>query len=279
MSDATSPWQRILLATEHSEFDAGAERVAIALAQRSGQPLHVVVPAVLNAELIAEAPEVADRIDAEAMQRRDAMLRIAAGANVGVDARVREDDEAWRAIVEHARETRADVVVMRRRGRRGFLARLMVGEMTANVSAQAPCDVLMVLRAGELWRRSVLAAVDASPSARQVVLTAARVARAAGLPVHAVSVAADGSGDARARAADSIRGATEALRDTGYPTENHVRVGKAQEEVIASAAECGADLIVVGRRGASGAFRHALLGSTAEKIVGLATCPVLVVRT
>ena len=277
MPESTTPWQRILLATEHTEFDAGAERLAIALAQRSGQAIGVVVPAVVNAELIAEAPGLAARVDAEAERRRDELARLAAAAGVRIDARVREDDEAWRAIVEDARETRADLVVIRRRGRRGVLARLVVGEMAATVSARAPCDVLMVLRAGELWRRAVLAAVDASPSAPGVVAAAARVARAFALPVRLVSVAADASEAALARAGDAVRAATAALAREGIAVEGGARVGRAPAEIVAAAADQGADLIVVGRRGASGALRHALLGSTARKVVGLAACPVLVV--
>jgi len=279
VTESAPPWQRVLLATERTEFDAGAERLAFALAQRSGRPIGAVVPALVNAELISEAPGLAARADAEAMRRRDELLRLAAAANVTIDARVREDDEAWRAIVEHARETRAELVVIRRRGHRGFLSRLGVGEMAATVAARAPCDVLMVLRAGELWRRAVLAAVDASPAAAHVVDAAARVARASGLPLHVVSVAADATDATRARAGEAVRVALEALARAGIVAEGGVRTGKPQAEVVAAAAERGADLIVVGRRGASGALRHAVLGSTAQKVVALADCPVLVVAT
>ena len=55
--------------------------------------------------------------------------------------------------------------------------------------------------------------------------------------------------------------------------------GRPQDEIVAAATERGADLIVVGRHGASGALRRAVLGSTAQKVVGLAGCPVLVVKT
>ena len=41
-------------------------------------------------------------------------------------------------------------------------------------------------------------------------------------------------------------------------------------EIVAAATERGADLIVVGRHGASGALRRAVLGSTAQQVVGLA---------
>ncbi len=279
MTESALPWQHVLLATERTEFDAGAERLAFALAQRDGRAIAAVVPALVNAELISEAPGLAARAGAEAVRRRDELLRLASTAHVTVDARVREDDEAWRAIVAHARATRADLVVIRRRGHRGFLSRLGVGEMAATVAAHAPCDVLMVLRAGELWRHAVLAAVDASPAAAHVVATAARIARACALPLHVVSVAADAADATRTQAGAALRAAQEALAREGVVAEGVVRDGKPQAEIVAAAAERGADLIVVGRRGASGALRHALLGSTAQKVVGLAACPVLVVAT
>jgi len=93
------------------------------------------------------------------------------------------------------------------------------------------------------------------------------------------SVAADGSEAAMARAGEALRRATEELAREGVAAEGTVRAGAAHEEIVAAAAEHGVDLIIVGRRGASGAVHRALLGSTAQKVVGLAACPVLVVRT
>ena len=57
----------------------------------------------------------------------------------------------------------------------------------------------------------------------------------------------------------------------------HIRSGKPAPEIVATAAELQADLIVVATHGRSG-FKHRTLGSTTEKIIRHATCPVLVVR-
>ncbi|HKQ37403.1 MAG TPA: universal stress protein [Verrucomicrobiae bacterium] len=56
-----------------------------------------------------------------------------------------------------------------------------------------------------------------------------------------------------------------------------VRHGAAWEEITGVAKEHKADLIVIGTRGYS-RLKHMLLGSTAEKVVRCAGCPVLVVR-
>lgn len=64
----------------------------------------------------------------------------------------------------------------------------------------------------------------------------------------------------------------------GSVTQAHLRVGAADEEVVALAEELGAGLIVIGSRGLGG-LKRALMGSISESIVHHAHCPVLVVRT
>lgn len=61
------------------------------------------------------------------------------------------------------------------------------------------------------------------------------------------------------------------------PSATLTRFGEAWAEIVAVAKEQGADLIVISTHGRTG-FEHALLGSTTEKVVRHAPCPVLVVR-
>lgn len=57
-----------------------------------------------------------------------------------------------------------------------------------------------------------------------------------------------------------------------------VRPGQAFREISEAARTLKADLIIISTHGYTG-FQHALLGSTAERVVRHAPCPVLVVRT
>ena len=56
-----------------------------------------------------------------------------------------------------------------------------------------------------------------------------------------------------------------------------VRVGTPYNEIATAAKELGVDLIVIATHGYTG-LKHVLLGSTAERVVRHAPCPVLTVR-
>jgi nucleotide-binding universal stress UspA family protein len=58
---------------------------------------------------------------------------------------------------------------------------------------------------------------------------------------------------------------------------SHVALGVPAEQIVQIASDLDADLIVVGTHGRRGVKRF-MLGSIAERVVRLATCPVLVVR-
>ena len=266
---------RLLLATEHTEFDIGAEAVAISMAQRCGLPLATVLPLVSNPEYEALAPEIAMRAEQEAAGKI-AEIRVKAQARgVAIDLHVRRGEEPYREIVEEACERNTDLIIVRRRGKRGFLANLLVGEMVSKVLAHAPCHVLFVPRDAHMWRQSVLVAAEPGEQGLRLVKTAAAVAAECGLPLHLVYVAAS---DARTTAiTDFLVGAQAAALELGVNLQTELRCGKAYQEILAAASTCHADLLVIGSRG----DRHigrAMIGGVAQKIIGLSDKPVLVLN-
>jgi len=68
------------------------------------------------------------------------------------------------------------------------------------------------------------------------------------------------------------------LRSAGFKVDTAVEVGDIRETIIDSAADWGADLIVVGSHGQRGIQRF-LLGSVAEFVARHAKCSVEIVRT
>jgi nucleotide-binding universal stress UspA family protein len=85
--------------------------------------------------------------------------------------------------------------------------------------------------------------------------------------------------------ADLLKNASSQLDDLkgraerrGIAITTRMASGIPSEEVIAAAQAEDSDLIVVGTRGRTG-LAHVLLGSTAERVIRGAPCPVLTVRT
>jgi len=63
----------------------------------------------------------------------------------------------------------------------------------------------------------------------------------------------------------------------GRVVETHVATGTPHVEILRIAEECGADLIVMATHG-RGFISHAILGSTTERVLRRASCPVFAVR-
>jgi nucleotide-binding universal stress UspA family protein len=100
-----------------------------------------------------------------------------------------------------------------------------------------------------------------------------------GLPVSVVSVVTGSHDDARREEARrAVAAAVERFKALDLQVEGEVVEGRPDEAIIKSAESSGADLIVVGSHGRTG-LTKILLGSVAERVIGHAICPVLVVRS
>lgn len=76
----------------------------------------------------------------------------------------------------------------------------------------------------------------------------------------------------------ALDGAVGAARNAGVEVTPHAREGDAADAILDLAEESGADLIVVGNKGMTGAKRF-LLGSVPNKVSHHAPCGVYIVRT
>jgi len=83
--------------------------------------------------------------------------------------------------------------------------------------------------------------------------------------------------DQKKPARELVERIAKELRSAGFKVNVAVEIGDIRETIIDSAAEWGADLIVVGSRGQSGIKRF-LLGSVAEFVDRHAKCSVEIVR-
>lgn len=272
------PFDRILLATEHTEFDSGAERLAFGMAIRCDKPLSAVVPVVSNPEYEAVAPQLAERAEHEAAARIAALREAASTAGIEIDISARRGEEPYLEIVEEARERQSDLIITRRRGKRSFLSKLLVGEMVSKVVGHAPCSVLFAARAAQMWSRGILAGVDDSPSAEHVARTAARIAAECGLPLTLLNVISHDTPEQRAQAEGVLAHMLALSHAVGAQAQSRIMTGKPFEQILSTGKEENADLLVVGRHGETNLIRTPF-GGTTQKVIGLADTPVLVVRS
>lgn len=268
-----STFVRPLLATEHTEFDQGAETLALALARRAGLTLAAVLPVLSNPEFEMVAPQLAAKADALAATRREALQALADAAGVPLQLRVRRGAETFAEIVQEARERSADLVIVRQRGHRSHLANLLLGEMVGKVLAHSPCSVLLVPRSAQLWARCAVVGIDPACPDSAMLAQACALALEHGLTLQLVCVA-EREAD-RPAAQQALEAARLQAERGGVVVQGELRVGRAHQELLAAAKACAADLIVLARHGRDNLSR-VWIGGVAQKVIGLAECPVLV---
>jgi nucleotide-binding universal stress UspA family protein len=139
-----------------------------------------------------------------------------------------------------------------------------------------------------IFPTTILLATDGSREAELAATTAADLAKSTGSELHVVHV-----GELRptflaqteAEPAQLEREARELLDEQVRKVEGagstvkeaHLRLGRADEEIVDLAHSIGAGLIVMGSRG-HGRIRRALMGSVSDSVVRHAPCPVTIVR-
>jgi nucleotide-binding universal stress UspA family protein len=139
-----------------------------------------------------------------------------------------------------------------------------------------------------IFPTNILLATDGSREARLAAATAADLANATNSEVHVVHVGelrptvlaqtevepAQLEREARELLDEQVRRVEEA---GGTVKEAHLRLGRADEEIVDVADSMGVGLILIGSRG-HGRIRRALMGSVSDSVVRHAHCPVTIVR-
>ena len=273
---------KILCPTDFSPFSRRALEYAIALAQPLRAEitfLHVCLmplPYVANDYVTDWMPEEPSlTIQLHAQLRRFAAPAEAAG--IRCEQLLREGDPADE-ILRAAASLDPDLIVMGSHGRRG-LESWILGSHAERVLRTASCPVLTVSGSVAPGREfapvhigEILCAASASEHAPETVSYARRLAdglRANLTVVHLVG----------ARRQDDTRGIFDADWEplAAVTLEQRITAGTLASEILRSAQEHRADLIVVGNHD-KGPLAHGFLGSTSSHVVREAECGVLTLR-
>lgn len=295
-----TPPATVLVATDFSETAEASLDWAAELARLHGGRLElfhaVTVPSSLPGWTISPEPQFQEDVRNAARVRLEETAERLRGR--GIDAATHlEFGAPSQAIVRRAEELGATAVVMGTRGLAGA-RHLLLGSTTARVVRNAPCPVLSV-HPGDLGRhraiRSILVPTDFSQDAELAIVVSHRLlapldrearlilVHAYNLPIEytaygPIPTSVDFLKDRGLEAERRLEEARERLlREGGLLVETVAREGDPAHVIAEEAERAGADLIAMGTHGHSG-LRHMLLGSTAERVIQHAPCPVMTIR-
>ncbi len=296
-------FQKLFVTTDFSDAALAGVRCAVALAKQLGLDatlLHVVEPptrlggmeAVALARTEAEVAALA-RKQLAALAGRERVSGVRLTASVRTGKPVHE-------ITAAAGEGGADLLVMATLGRTGW-QRALLGSTAERVVRHAPCPVLTVpsgagdTGAGKVrpfQLQKLVVPVDFSRLAQAALPWATFLAAQFGAELVLLNVVekfpidyllgqeqtADTLARLRTQAAAELEPlAADLVKATGLKVSVVVRDGTPYTEICQAAETLGADLIVLTTHGYTG-LQQVWLGSTAERVVRHASCPVLTVR-
>ena len=194
-------------------------------------------------------------------------------------------------ILEIAQAKKADLIAIGTRGRKG-IKKLLLGSVTSGVIANATCDVLVVKKTcSECSGRysSILLPFDGSGPSRKALEQACRMAVMDGSAVTVLYVVpryeemieffrSSSIKDSLMKEAQKITArAGELALEKGVNVKVLIEDGDVSTNISETAAREMTDLIIMGSYGWSG-VNKAVIGSTTERVIMHATCPILVVR-
>ncbi|MDO9530966.1 MAG: universal stress protein [Deltaproteobacteria bacterium] len=268
------PWKKLLVCTDGSPNSQVAVNKTLALARLCGSTVLVLQVLQTVPEFESVGPDPMVRLDEEIRRRMEAITAQATAGGVMVKTRICRSVSPGSAILEEIERLQPDLVVMGRHGKTG-LERLMPGSVTARVIGLSPVKVLVVPLGATLGFSRILIAGDGSPCSAAAFSEALAIARQMRAKLLTISVAP--REPEMGLAEEILQNLNIAAQEQGVDLESRVLVGAPDTALVEAAQKSRVELIVLGCHGRTG-FKRLLLGSVAEKVIGRAACPVLVVN-
>lgn len=247
-------------------------------------------------ELMVLPQDFDEQLRQASLEALNSLAAEMAGRGVEIEAEL-ESGSAATAVAAAARRFGADLMVLGTRGNTGF-KHLLLGSVAESVVRDASCPVLTI-HPGDtapLDRVSrILVPTDFSDDATHAVEAVSALfghcvesaslvlLHVYQLPVMVAPLSGFGpempilAENARAMAHQALDPLAAELRRKGFTVEVAGREGDPASVITELASSMRADLVVMGTRGLS-RLKQVLLGSTAERVVQHARCPVLTLR-
>jgi nucleotide-binding universal stress UspA family protein len=261
--------ETVLLTADRSEHSEGAIREAITFAKMCSSKIYAMTVLDVNVEY-----ETATGAEEEAIEYLKSIKTRAVQEGLECETVLHYSEEPDQTIVDEAEKRKADLIVVGRHGRKGLM-RFLMGEVAAKVIGSATCKVLVVPKAAKIEYRKILIATDGSEHSSAAASEAVAIAKKSGGSIIALS--AIHSDEELDQAVSNVQKVANIARGEGVPIETLTPRGRSYEVIVETAGGRGVDLIVIGTYGTT-ALKRLLMGSTTERVIGLAGCASLVVK-
>ncbi len=255
--------ERLLFATDGTEFSNAPADVAIALAKGFGVTLDIMTAVESEAE------------NEIAKVRLTQVERKALIAGVDSEQIVRYGKHPVQAVVAAAAEADSHLLVIGRRPPRGDMKERLVGDNALQIIVGSPCHVLIANWPSQPCQKRILMASDGSRISETMTEVTAEIAKALHLPVTVLAAVPPGGN--RAKAEEDVAEKIGLLKIEGIDCTPLIVENTPERAIIDSADGIGADLVVIGNDQRKGLSRK-LVGQTTDRIVGGLKCAVLVVK-
>ena len=270
----TARIEKLMVATDGSKYGESAVREAIRLAKICSSNLIAVSVVKTNIEFDSVLPQFVEKKEKEAIKHLESVKAQAAEEGVNCVTIVSRNEEPYEDIVHHASKNNVYMIIMGTHGR-SEMKRLMMGSVTAKVIGHASCNILVLPLNAKVECKNVLIATDGSKYSDAAASEALGIAKRCGSSLIVLSVALS---DAELTATqDNVNKVSEAAAKEDIKTTSIVTKGKPYESIIETAKQKDVDVIVVGSHGRTGLARL-LMGSVAERVIGLSESAVMVVK-
>jgi len=284
-------YNKILVGFDGSEFSRAALLEAANRIKSRGGKIILLNAVYFDEEEFGNKPEQLEK-------RMESGKKICSGAKemvrkeFGIDIEsIVSEGEPPEVIARTAQEMNADLIAMGTHGRRG-IKRFIMGSVTSGVIGHAPCDVLVVKKpctrcTGKFT--SILLPFDGSAFSKKALSHAYALAKDEGSEVTALYVIPRYEEMIGFMKTDSIRKslhkeaeriielAKQSLSSNGVTLATAIEEGNAADKIVETANRMKHDLIVMGSYGWRG-VNKAILGSTTERVIMNASCPIMVVK-
>jgi nucleotide-binding universal stress UspA family protein len=282
-----SIYRKVLIAIDGSETSMYALREYIRFSKADNPSISVVsvVPtyegdlaATWTNNIVASIKKQCDVSLSEA-------IKIAKEEGITIQA-LCEEGTIHEKIVDLADMENYDLIVMGKKGL-SLIERAFVGSVTERVIGYSRQDILVIPNGAKIGRRNLLVATDGSAYSEAAARKAIEIAMQSHGEIKALSVV-DVTVEFMLRAHEvydtlvaKAKGFSDAIKQkalaAGIKAEALVRDGEVYQVIIDVAKEQQADMIIMGSLGRTG-IKRLLMGSTAERVLGHATFPVLIVK-